>query len=217
MKTPVACLAAASICVTTFVAGTAGAWELGAGGGSDAIDSIGKGVKELGVESMFVLGYDKVGDVSAMRASLVGTAAFRYFVARNISLGLNAGLLYKRAGAGDASASDVAGLGLLTAAYTARLGGGMFFRPSLGAGGFFGSRTAKVTVGSKTTTAHASLAGGNVRAGIGLVFYASPKFNLLAGPEALVSFGSVKPEGADKGDSFLAVDGGFNVGLSYVF
>ncbi|MDC3959975.1 hypothetical protein [Polyangium jinanense] len=57
--------------------------------------------------------------------------------------------------------------------------------------------------------------GGTARLGFGLTFHASPKFSLFARPETVLYFGKVG-EGATS-RSLLNLDGGFNVGITYVF
>lgn len=57
--------------------------------------------------------------------------------------------------------------------------------------------------------------GGAARIGLGLAFHASPKFSLFARPEAVLFLGKVGEGSTAR--SLLNVDGGFNVGMSYVF
>ncbi len=191
-------------------------YELGAGSGSGGVvTSLGKGLKELGFESMYVLHYDKAGESDSFRGTFIGGGTFRYYMIRNLSLGINANFLYRKVSSGDNSAGDLGFLGTVNVAYNASLGGGLFIRPLLGVGGSFAKRTA--TVGTQDP-ARASVFGGAGRVGLGLAFYASRRFKLHAGPEALLHFGKSKPdtEGFDA-ESFFAIDGAFNVGLTYVF
>jgi hypothetical protein len=178
------------------------------------ITVLGRGVKEIGVESMLVVGYDKAGDASTLRASALAGPTFRYFVANNLSLALNGSVLYKQSStSGSPGQSDIGGLGTITAGYYASLGGGMFIEPLLGVGGFYARRT----IGSDPGAIRADIFGGTGRAGLGLVFFPSSRFSLRAGPEAVASFGKSSSSAQAGGGTFASVDGGFGVGMSYVF
>lgn len=106
--------------------------------------------------------------------------------------------------------TDIGGVGTVSAGYYASLGRGMFLKPSIGVGGFYGNRT----VGKDPGALRSSIFGGTGRTGLGLVFYPSARFNVHAGPEAVASFGK---SSSGVGEGFSSVDAGFNVGLSYVF
>jgi hypothetical protein len=178
---------------------------------SGTITRIGKGVKELGFDSMLVVGYDKTGEASSLKATLLAGPTFRYFIRDNLSLAVNGSFLFKSASAGDLGGqTDIGGLGTISAGYYASLGRGMFLEPLIGVGGFFGNRT----IGKDPAALRSSIFGGTGRAGLGLVFYPSSHFNLHAGPEAVVSFGK---SSAGTGEGFLSMDAGFNVGMTYVF
>jgi hypothetical protein len=176
------------------------------------ITRLGKGVKELGLDSMLVVGYDKTGDASALRASLLTGPTFRYFVIDNLSLAFNASFLLKHASAGDAAKQlDLGGMGTLSAGYYASLGGGMFIEPTIGVGGFYGRRT----VGSDPSAVRTSIFGGTGTLGLAFAFYPYSRFSVRAGPQAVASFGRSTGEGAGAG--FFSTDAGFGVGASYVF
>ncbi len=175
------------------------------------ITRVSKGVKEIGLDSMLVVGYDKAGEASSLRATLFTGPTFRYFLRDNLSLALNASFLYKTASAGDLGGqTDLGGLATVAVGYYASLGRGIFLKPQIGAGGFFGIRT----IGKKPDELRSNIFGGTGRAGLGIVFYPSARFNVHAGPEAVVSFGKSNTP-ADGG--FMSVDAGFNVGFTYVF
>lgn len=184
------------------------------------ITALSRGVKEIGVESTLVVGFDKTAAASALRASLLAGPTFRYFVASNLSLGVNASFLYKHASttasgapAASPAQSDVGGLGSLTLAYYASLGGGMFIAPLVGGGGFYARRT----VGDDPGAVRSDIFGGTARAALELVFYPSSRFSLRAGPGAVASFGKSTASGQSGAGTFVSVDAGFNVGMSYVF
>lgn len=184
---------------------------------SGVITSLSAGVKELGVESTLLVGYDKNADVSSLRASLIAGPTFRYFLKNNLSLAVNASFLFKQASAGVSGATtkqlDLGGLGTVTVAYHASLGGGMFISPLIGVGGFYANRT----IGEDPGAIRSSIFGGTGRAGLELVFYPSTRFSLRAGPGAIASFGKSSSDTKASSGTFLSVDAGFNVGASYVF
>lgn len=235
-------LGASAAALTLLCATNASADTLAPGGNSvGKITRVSKGVKELSLETQLVFHSDsnKNGegdedDTSESNLSLVGAPVFRYFVIDNLNLGLHLGGFYKSASAktGDvetAKSSDAGFLGTLSVSYNVSLGGGMFIAPLLGGGYFAGSRedTKADLTGGPDVVIRSSLSGGVGRAGLGLVFYPSSRFNLFARPEALMYFGSAKekdearPAGAPPVDpearSFTTIDAGFTCGASYIF
>ncbi len=218
MKRSIASIAAAAACALAST--SARADTLGPGGRDvGKISEISKGVKELGVDSLFLLNYSKVGNggASALRMTVLGSLVFRYFVAKNLALIVNAGGLYRTFDA-EGKATDVAGTASLGAAYYLSLGGGMFLAPSVGLGGLYGGR--KTEAGP--VIVRDTVVGGLGRAGLGLVFYPSSRVNLFARPEVTAVYGSAKPSEVPAGvtassSSFFSVDGGFSVGASYIF
>lgn len=218
MKRTIASVAAAATCALATTSAHADTLNPG-GRDIGKISEISKGVKELGVDSLFLLNYSKVGNggASALRMTVLGSLVFRYFVANNLALTLNVGGLYRTFDA-EGKATDVAGTASLGAAYYLSLGGGMFLAPSVGVGGLYGGR--KTEAG--TVTSRDTVAGGLGRAGLGLVFYPSSRVNLFARPEVTAVYGSAKPTevppgGSTAATSFFSIDGGFSVGASYIF
>jgi hypothetical protein len=210
---------AAATCL--LLARPAAADELNPGAGSAGqVTAVNAGVSELALENIFVLGYDQREDTKSFRMSLLVGPTFRYFVARNSVLGFNASLLYKLQD-GQVSTSDLGGVLNATLGYLLSLSGGMFLKPLLGVGAFFGQRKATILVGGTAADIEASLYGVVLRGGVDMIFYSSSRFNLFAGPEAILSLGDtgdVTVGGtAVEGRFFMSVDGGFNVGVSYVF
>jgi hypothetical protein len=236
----------AAIIATMTLAGSAQADMIGPGQGSIGhVTAVGKGVKELGVESMFVMSSTSVAeskadakdDSSSMRLTFTGGAVFRYFLAKNLPIGLHVGGLYRSAsasagGADLSTVTDKGFIGTVGADYLVSLSRGMFLVPGFSVGGFFTTAEHKSpasTIGTTTTpesTDRYGQSGFAVRAGLGLTYYASPHFTLSARPEALVLLGSSKltesggqtvtgDAAASRG--FTSIDGGFSVGLAYVF
>lgn len=175
---------------------------------TNGIRAIGKGIKEIGPESLLVLDYSKEGSASSLRVSTITGLSFRYFIRDNLDLALNVSYFYK----GDDAASRQGGVLTLGANYLINIGRGLFLNPGLAGGGFFGKESVK---GAPSGTPALTLVGGAARAGFGLAFYASPRFSLFARPEAVLYLGKVGQ--GETSRSLLNVDGGFNVGMNYVF
>jgi hypothetical protein len=188
--------------------------------GTDGIERISGGVFELGIDNLLLVRYSSTGSDpgdSTLEASYMGGLTPRFFLADNFSLAANLELFYgarsqKDAGVEIYSSHDLGFLGLVMANYYVRLGYGMFFAPGIGGGGFYGTRS--TPGGMPGTTEEAALYGGAVKVDLGFVFYAGPHFNLKGGPDVLVRFGNVKPEGVDA-ESLLSVEAGFHIGLAY--
>lgn len=175
---------------------------------TNGIRAIGKGIKEIGVESLLLLNYGKEGSASSLRVSTITGLSFRYFIRDNLNLALNASYFYK----GDDTAAGQGGVATLGANYLINIGRGLFLNPGIAGGGFFGKESVK---GTPKGTPGLTMVGGSARAGFGLAFYASPKFSLFARPEAVLYIGKVGQ--GDTSSSLLNIDGGFNVGMNYVF
>ncbi|MBN1772578.1 MAG: hypothetical protein JXB32_15015 [Deltaproteobacteria bacterium] len=195
--------------------------------GTDGIERISGGVMELGLDAILLVRSrsSSQGDTetSVLDATFVGGLTPRYFLIDNLSLALNVNVFYGRAAVGTSTAgadveevtSDLGFLGVVLCNYYLRLGYGMFWKPGLGAGGFYGTRsTPSSTAGLKLES---SIYGGVVQLDLGFVYYAGPHFNLKAGPQILVRFGQEKFEGAPEANSLLTVEAAFNAGLAYSF
>ncbi len=194
--------------------------------GYEAIDA---GVFEISVDNMLLLGYskqnlDEDGDAwaSELRVAYIGGVTPRYFVAKNVSVALNLNLFLgqdaQTTKVGDSeetqTSTDVGFLGTVMAHYYLRLGNSMFLKPGLGGGAFFGTRS--VPGMEEGTKIEHKLSGGIGRLDIGLVYYASKNFNMKAGIDTLMWFGSVTNP-ADESRGYFSIDAGFNVGLAYSF
>lgn len=211
-------IAAAVLAAALAFAAPAAADELNPGSGdAGQITSVNSGVTEMSLENIFVLGFDKRGDVENFRMSLFVGPTVRYFVARNAVLGVNVSFFYKVED-GQQSRSDLGGLFSLHIGYMLNLSGGMFLKPLIGAGAFYGERKQEIP-GAGTVTS--SIFGGIIRGGMPIFFYSNSRVNLFAGPEAIISLGGSTSQivaGVEvEGDFFATIDGGFNVGISYVF
>jgi len=173
-----------------------------------------------------------------MNIAYVGGLTPRYFVVNNVSLSLNLDFFYRKdsskaetkdpaTGAttdAEETATDSGFIGFGMVHYYMRLGNSMFFKPGIGGGGFVGTRR-RPTPGTPGQETKTSLSGGAGRLDIGFAFYTSEHFNLKAGVDVIMRFGSEKPEegattatGAEpESQSFTSADAGFNVGFAYSF
>ncbi|MBW2736311.1 MAG: hypothetical protein JRH20_28315 [Deltaproteobacteria bacterium] len=207
----------------TFLAGllcltpaSAEAYTLSQGGGSSgAVSAIGAGVKELGLDNILLINYDKVDETSTFRLSYLGGASFRYFLKTNLAVTAHLQALYRKNGDSDITLGGMVGIG---GAYYVSLGHGLFFSPGLIVGGYFGNKEIDMGTGvsAGSVVLKESIYGGMVRVKMGLVFYAGRSFNLHAGPEFVFLFGSLAPEEGEKLSTFT-MEGALSVGFSYVF
>lgn len=236
-------VSAVALATAFFVVGEARADTVGSN--YRGFTSVAKGVKEIGVDNLFLLRYNSAPltdapdtTVSTTDIAYVGGLTPRYFVTNNLALALNLNLFYRSSGmttetedpaTGDVvedtqSATDVGFLGFAMVNYYVRLGNSMFFKPGIGAGGFVGSRS-RPTEGQPSQETKTSLSGGAGRLDLGFAFYTSRNFNLKAGVDLVGRFGSEKPEEGvtlpsgeePESQSFTTVDAGFNVGFAYSF
>lgn len=194
--------------------------------GTDGIERISAGVMELGLDAILLVRFssNSQGDAtsSVLDATFMGGLTPRYFLADNLSLALNLNVFYGRlstetstpAGDSEVTISDLGFLGVLLCNYYLRLGYGMFWKPGLGVGGFYGTRSIPAGTG---LSAESAVYGGVVQFDLGFVYYAGPHFNLKAGPQILVRFGKEKAESAPEADDLITVEAAFNAGLAYSF
>jgi hypothetical protein len=198
--------------------------------GTPGFSQVNKGVFELGLDNALLVRYrsaemapgseDTVAQLSAIYA---GGFTPRYFIMRNFALSANIHLFLEKLTTtttiggveSETSTSDTGVLGILMAHYYVRLGFGMFWKPGVGGGGFYGKRSHPVE-GATNQTLNNTLSGGAARIDLGMVYFAGEHFNLKAGPDVLIRFGSEKPEEGEA-TSFTSVDVGFNVGVGYTF
>jgi hypothetical protein len=194
--------------------------------GTDGIERISGGVMELGLDAILLVRFNSSsqGDTSTsvLDATFLGGLTPRFFLIDNLSLGLNLNVFYGRmstttstaAGDTEVTKSDLGFLGVLLCNYYLRLGYGMFWKPGIGAGGFYGTRSTPAGAG---LTAESATYGGVVQLDLGFVYYASAHFNLKAGPQILVRFGKDALEGAAEANDLLTIEAAFNAGLAYSF
>ncbi len=127
------------------------------------ITRVSKGVKEIGLDSMLVVGYDKAGEASSLRATLFTGPTFRYFLRDNLSLALNASFLYKTASAGDLGGqTHLGGLATVAVGYYASLGRGFSSsRRSARAASSASARSVRSRMSSAPTSSAAPAAPGS--------------------------------------------------------
>lgn len=175
------------------------------------VTAIRKGVSEIDLGALGVFTYDKEGDESNTRLSMLFGLGYQYFVNDNFSAGAQFLFDYDRAN--DAISATTLGGALFASAHV-RLGLGAFLRPTLALGALFGNRELDTGVGGIVIEAkqRAFL----TRIMFPFAYFPSKRVVLQAGPEIDMSFGSYTPEGADS-KSFTTIAGGFSVGVGYAF
>jgi len=233
-------LASSIFLATALVSVAASADRLEPGQGNHgAITTIGRGAKELAIESTFVLSAAGVAETTAgagdkastTRMTILGSPTFRYFVADDFALSFQPGVFFESdtattGGKDHVKQKAVGALGTLSASYYASLGLGMFVVPTLGVGGFVGTEDTHVPSGSGDLSIRSTRSGVALRGGLGLALYTSSHFNCFARPEVVALIGSHKTRDdanaaaagvSTESKSFYNVVGGFTVGVSYVF
>ena len=203
---------------------------------SGGIRSIPGGVKELGLETMFLFHYESTTkpdtpDDSISNSDLrwIAGATFRYFVIKNLGISLNvnffmnthSNIVTETDEEIEHKSSDIGGIGFLMVNYYINLGRNFFIAPGIGGGGFIGTRT-RPEPGSTVEKHESSLVGGNARVDLTLVYYISNKVCLRAGVDFVAWFGSdtlkvEADEEAPEGDSFMTTDAGLSIGFMYIF
>ncbi|MDX9723648.1 MAG: outer membrane beta-barrel protein [Myxococcota bacterium] len=197
--------------------------------GTYGFESVDAGVFEIGLDNMLLVNYssadldpDGNSTLSRLRASYVGGITPRYFVAKNFSVALNLNLFITQENATTkveeaettVESGDFGFLGMAMANYYIRLGNSFFFKPGIGGGVFFGTRSRPGA--EEGVKLESSLSGGAARLDLGLVYYVSSHFNLKAGIDALMWFGS-ETDSNDVSLGYTNLDAGFNVGVAYSF
>ena len=212
--------------------GMASADTLRPSSGHGHITRINKGVAELGIDNALLV--RRLSDtrpdetkVSTLYAAFVGGPTFRYFFMDNLSFAVNVNFtaahnsttnVAKDGTETDASHNEFGVLGTVMLDYYIRLGRNMFFKPGIGGGGYYASVHNPDPDPTKTNIVHkTSKSGGAARLQVGFVYYTSTRFNLKAGVDLLMAFGSRTIEGSEDKVSEMNIDAVWNVGFAYVF
>ncbi len=240
MKKPLARIL--TVCAVALALAPATVSAAGVGKSWAGYTFIKKGVIDIGLENLLLYrttitpiagtGGAEDGETVATDVAYTGALTGRYFVIKNLAVGLSAGFFLRSAsvetdlpGAGDEPTeqknSDTGFIGFATGHYYVPLGNSFFLTPGLGAGYFTGTRETPV-VGSNTQKDESTVSGIAGRFDLGAVFYAGPQFNLKAGLNVVGRFGSQTfeaPAGGAEPDpvDFTTIDAGFNIGLGYSF
>ena len=184
------------------------------------ITRLGKGLMELGLDSLVVWTSRSitVNDVEASSSELTLSVGptFRYFVIDNLGVSLNVNALVTRRNPGDEAVMEYGVLALLDVDYYVSLGKGMFFKPGVGGGGLFKTRSEVVDPLQPSVKQSFTTIGGAFRVQLGFVYYTSPKFNLRASLDFLGQFGTTKSDNVPD-QSLFQMDLGWNVGAAMVF
>lgn len=171
-----------------------------------------KGSKEIAVESILIVGHQSQNEVAVTQVTALGGLSFRYFMAKRMSVGVSLGGFYRTGGPDESDSGAV--VRFIGSAYLP-LAKRFFIAPTLGLGGMFGSR--RRPLGGDMVLSR-SLVGGAFSAALPFVLYTRSRFDVRAGPELLATLGSVAaPISGGETDSFVTVDAGFSVGISWTF
>jgi hypothetical protein len=170
-----------------------------------------KGVSEIDLGALGVFTYDKQGDASNTRLSMLFSAGYQYFINNNLSVGGQFLTNYDRPS--DNQSALTLG-GTVFGSFHVRLGLGAFLRPTLALGALFGNRELDTGVGG--VVVEAKQTSFLTRIMFPFAYFPSKRVVLQAGPELDMSFGSFKPEGGES-ESFTSIAGGFSVGFGYAF
>lgn len=174
------------------------------------VTALARGVKELDVGGIFLLSHVTTGDRGQTRVSALGGPGFQYLVSDTVSTGVQALVSYDR----DSAASHATTFGAMGfTSLHVRLGLGAFLRPTFGMGALFGTRETEFAGGQVMSVTQVS---GVFRIAAPFAYFTSSRIVLQAGPELVITAGSVKPDGGDK-ETVITVTGGFGVGAGYVF
>lgn len=174
-------------------------------GNTDASD------KELVASSIWILGHQDQGDFSNTAFTIIGEAAFRYFVADNFGVGLSAGAFFKSAG-DDAEDSGFTVQAL--ASYYLSLTDQLYLAPGIGLGATFGSRQTPVGM---NMLLEQDILGFTTSLSLPFVLFTTGPFSVRAGPEIIATFGSAEDSATGDSQSFTTIDGGFKIGFGFNF
>ncbi|TNF31070.1 MAG: hypothetical protein EP329_12900 [Deltaproteobacteria bacterium] len=184
------------------------------------ITNLSKGLMEVGLDSLIVWTSRSltVNDIetSSSEMTLSVGPTFRYFVIDNLGVALNVNALVTRRNPGTEAVTEMGVLALLDVDYYLKLGKGMFFKPGVGAGGLFKTRSEPIDPANPSIKQSFNTTGGAFRVQLGFVYYTSPKFNLKACLDFLGQFGTTKSDNVPD-QSLFQMDLGWNVGAAYVF
>jgi hypothetical protein len=163
--------------------------------------------------------------------SLLPTLNARYFVIKNLGVGLGATYLVESnsttiesdgADTVETGNSNQGFLILAHAKYYLRLGNSFFFAPGVAGGALFGTQETDDPSGGSGAKIERSITGFAGKLDLGFVFYAGAQFNLRAGVDLLYRSGTVNPtadeeEAEIEGQDFTVIDATAAIGLGYSF
>lgn len=189
-------------------------------GGDSGYDAIDAGAWDLTfVDATFLSRYSIVDEASAHSLSFFGGPALRYFVMRNFSIHLTAGINYDldstETPAGETKKTSTWSLLPFAGVdYYIRLPGNFFLKPGLSGGYYYGKKSEPIS--GTTTVLQSDISGFAGRLQLALVYYAGPHMNIRGGLDLIMRFGSDDPE---TGDSVSAtqINTGFTIGIGYTF
>lgn len=174
---------------------------------------------------------EEVGSINNTQLSLLPTLNARYFVIKNLGVGL-AGTYFidsttntvenDNADTVETGASNSGFLVMAQAKYFLRLGNSFFFAPGLAGGALFGVQETDDPTGGDGAKIERSIGGFAGKLDLGFVFYAGAQLNLRAGVDLLFRSGTVNPtteeeEAGAEGQDFTTIDATVSMGMGYSF
>lgn len=187
-------------------------------GGDRGYDAIAGGTWDLTlVDATFLSRYQSLEDMSAHNLSFFGGPGLRMFAAKNFSIHFTPAFTYDLETVeedGDSqSTSAWSLLPMLGVDYYLNLPGNFFLKPGLSVGYYWGQKEEPIGTNITRSSTISGFAG---RIQLMLVYYAGPNWNLRAGLDMLLRFGSDDP---DTGEELTAtlLNTGFSIGVGYTF
>ncbi len=176
------------------------------------ITAISRGVWEIDFGGLAVFTLEQAeGDPTAVaQLSTDLSAGLQYFIRKNLSVGGVALINYDSNGEGVRATTFGGAVQVVT---HMSLGLGAFFRPGLGFGALFGSRTTPTPNGGLVESPQTGVV---TRAQLAFAYFASRRLLLQAGPQMNVTLSWFTPPGGSA-QQHTRVAAGFAIGLGYVF
>lgn len=196
-------------CVT-LLSSVASADTLRPGDERGAIMHLDPGVWEIEAGALAVLTQETQGDASVTQLSTAFSLGLARFIKRDLSVGVTGIFAYDSRG-DDNSALTLGGT--VGASYHFSLGLGAFFRPGIAIGALFGKQELPTTMG---TLEEADQFAFLTRVSLPIAYFVSQRIALQAGPQLDIQLGSYKRANGDS-QSFNRTNGGFSIGVGYVF
>ena len=201
--------------------------------GTRGYERVTGGVFDLGFENLLLVHFLSSNEPAASTSGVSSSSTYiaymgglvpRVFIIDNLALGLSLNIFYQSntiemttgGTTTTTDSSDLGFIGFLMINYYLRLGYSLFFKPGVGVGGFYASRETPYNGDpGSALEIETDLYGFAGRVDLGLIYYAGAHFNLRAGIDIIIRYGSEAYGNAS--ESFYSVDAAFGAGLGYSF